>query len=62
MEEEGASRLREKARRYREMSNCGNDPILVAALLETADDFDKEAAKLDGQPEQQPRLLLPSIP
>jgi len=52
MEEESASRLREKARRYREMSNCGNDPTLSTALLELAAEFELEATKLEGQPEQ----------
>jgi hypothetical protein len=51
MEEKDASELRDTARHYRELSDSGNDPALSASLLKLADDFEQEAAKLDGRSE-----------
>ena len=43
------SELRRLARRYREMVEQGDDPILKAELLHLADEFEQEAAKLDPE-------------
>jgi hypothetical protein len=60
MEEKNALELRDTGRHYRELSDFGNDPTLNAALLELADDFEQEAAKLDGQSEGMTQRPTPS--
>ena len=44
-------RLRDRARRYREMSAEGDDVCLRAALLELAEEFEREAARLAAVPD-----------
>ena len=42
------SRLRNKAQQYRDLSASEVDPRLKRAMLETADDFEQEAAEVES--------------
>ncbi len=44
-----ASELRRLARRYRRMVEYGDDPILKDELLNLADEFEQEAAKMEAE-------------
>jgi hypothetical protein len=50
METETVRRLRDRARYYRDLSAEGDDARLRAALVELAEEFEQEAAKLAGEP------------
>jgi hypothetical protein len=54
MEEKNPSELRNSARHYRAMSDAANDPTLSGALLELAEEFEQEAAKMDGMTQTPP--------
>ena len=46
MEDVSVQRLQESARQGREMALTGDDPVLKAGLLQLADKFEQEAAKM----------------
>lgn len=45
------SELRYSAERFRKMAEDGDDPHLKVALIELADDFEREAAALERWPD-----------
>lgn len=50
MKEKNIFELRFSAQLYREMSMNGDDPQLKVALLQLAEEFEQEAAKLETNP------------
>jgi hypothetical protein len=44
--------LRDRARGFREMATAGEDPRLKASLLLVAEEFEAEAARLEGPTDQ----------
>ena len=47
-----AQELRDNAKEFREMAQAGGDPRLRAALLLVAEEFEAEAARLEGLTDQ----------
>ena len=48
LEDVNVQRLQESARQFREMALTGDDPVLKAGLLQLADEFEQEAAKMNS--------------
>jgi hypothetical protein len=48
--------LRDSAREFREMASAGGDPRLREALLLVAEEFEAEADRLEGLPNQHGNL------